>query len=139
MIEASIPLTLASSSHSEPFYHLAFLVFQSVSEQSELDNRRFVSEWSQLLLNYTHDEVRPHLDVLSISNLSQHVGQNYVDWTLKGLASLLHHCIRNLISRGEGVDDLLVYVPFHLGTGADSSQFSGCGRDPFETSITRSI
>ena len=57
MIRDSIPTTVDCSSRSRQFYELATIVFQEKTSEDRSDILQYVSEWSQLLLLYKHNEV----------------------------------------------------------------------------------
>ena len=92
-----IPQSLDHGENSQQFFEVALTLFRSIdhASQENLEFGRYIEEWSDLLLEYTHTEVCSKiLGNKRLTNDGQFVGRDSTDWVVFGISELLQWCIQ---------------------------------------------
>ena len=97
---------------SQQFFEVAALLFRSTGDAYYGNSTvsSYVHEWSGLLLEHEHEEVRRStLYWLFIADDKQFVGRDQIDWIVLGLSSLLNLSFQVLKSLGKPLEAPYVF------------------------------
>ena len=92
-----IPKSLQHENTSQQFFEIALVVLRAIDSSGgkDLDLPTYIQDWSSLLLQHKHDEVRQRShSVPVIADSHKFVGRDSIDWVIHGISILLNWCIQ---------------------------------------------